>query len=84
MSIVKTAVSLPEDVFERAESLARSLGTSRSRLYALALEEYLRRHEEERLVERINAACEGDEPGPDERLLAGHRRLHREVVEGEW
>ncbi len=84
MSIVKTAVSLPEDVFERAEELARSLGTSRSRLYALALEEYLRRHEEDRLVERINAACDGAEPDPDERLLAGHRRLHREVVEGEW
>ncbi len=83
MSIVKTAVSLPEDVFERAEALARSLGTSRSRLYALALEEYLRRHEDDRLTERINAACE-DAEASDERLLAGHRRLHREVVEGEW
>ncbi len=84
MSIVKTAVSLPEDVFERAEELARSLGMSRSRLYAQALEEYLRRHEEERLVERINAACDDAEPGSDDDLLAGHRRLHREVVEGEW
>jgi metal-responsive CopG/Arc/MetJ family transcriptional regulator len=84
MSIVKTAVSLPVDVFERAEALARSLRTSRSRLYALALEEYLRRHEEERLVERINAACDDAVPDSDERLLDGHRRLHRDVVEGEW
>jgi metal-responsive CopG/Arc/MetJ family transcriptional regulator len=84
MSIVKTAVSLPEDVYERAESLARSLKTSRSRLYSLALEEYLRRHEEERLVEQINAAYQGVDTGSDEKLLAGHRRLHREVVEGEW
>lgn len=84
MSIVKTAVSLPEDVFERAEVLARSLGTTRSRLYALALEEYLRRHEEERLVERIDAACDDAEAGSDSRLIDGHRRLHREVVEGQW
>jgi metal-responsive CopG/Arc/MetJ family transcriptional regulator len=84
MSIVKTAVSLPEDLYERAEALARSLKTSRSRLYALALEEYLRRHEEERLVEQINAVCDAADANSDERLIAGHRRLHREVVEGEW
>lgn len=87
MSIVKTAVSIPADVFERAESLARSLRTSRSRLYALAIEDYLRRHEEQRLVERINAAC--DDSQTEERLLAGQRRLHREAIEresteGEW
>jgi metal-responsive CopG/Arc/MetJ family transcriptional regulator len=84
MSIVKTAVSLPEDVFERAEVLARTLRTSRSRLYALALEEYLRRHEEDLLLERINAACEDEGWGSEGRLQAGHRRSHREQVEGEW
>jgi len=82
MSIVKTAVSIPEDVFERAETLARALRTSRSRLYALAIEEYVRRHEEQRLVERINAAC--DDPQTEEALLARQCRLHREAIDGEW
>jgi len=84
MGIVKTAVSLPEDVFERAEELARTLGASRSRLYALALEDYLRRHEEQRLLDRINAACEDAGSDLDARLLTGHRRPFRELVEGEW
>jgi metal-responsive CopG/Arc/MetJ family transcriptional regulator len=82
ISIVKTAVSIPEDVFERAETLARALRTSRSRLYALAIEEYVRRHEEQSLVERINAAC-GD-PQTEERIVALQRRLHLEAIEGEW
>jgi len=41
---MKTAVSLPDDVFEEAEALSQALGTSRSALYAAALREYLARH----------------------------------------
>jgi predicted DNA-binding protein len=38
---MKTAVSLPDDLFTRAERTARRLGRTRSRLYAEALEAYL-------------------------------------------
>ncbi len=34
---VKTAVSIPDEVFEQAEQLARRTGVSRSELYAVAL-----------------------------------------------
>lgn len=34
---MKTAVSIPDDVFEQAEALARELNISRSELYANAL-----------------------------------------------
>ena len=39
---VKTAVSLPEETYRRAESLRRKNGASRSALYAAALQEYFR------------------------------------------
>jgi hypothetical protein len=39
---MKTAVSLPDDVFGAAERHARRMGVSRSRLYAMALSEYLK------------------------------------------
>lgn len=50
----KTAISLPEELFARMECLAQERKTSRSRLYSLALESYLRRREDQRLLEEIN------------------------------
>jgi hypothetical protein len=41
---MKTAVSLPDDVFEGAERLARAAGRSRSELYSAAIREYVARH----------------------------------------
>jgi len=38
---MKTAISIPDELFEQAEQLAETLGTSRSELYRNALERYL-------------------------------------------
>lgn len=51
---MKTAVSIPDGIFQRAENALRGLGMSRSRLYATALQEYLDRHSELDVVERLN------------------------------
>ncbi|MBI2941714.1 MAG: ribbon-helix-helix protein, CopG family [Chloroflexi bacterium] len=84
MASVKTAISLDESLFEQVESLARALKLSRSRVIALALEEFVRRREDRRLLEAINATCE-EEPGPEDLgLLRGMRRLQRQALEGEW
>ncbi len=56
MASIKTAVSIPQPLFTEAEALADRLGVSRSRLYAKALAEYMEHHENERLLEMINAA----------------------------
>jgi metal-responsive CopG/Arc/MetJ family transcriptional regulator len=84
MANVKTAISLQKRLFERADALAQEMNIPRSRLFALALEEFLERHDTEELLERINAACqEGLEPS-DERWLNAMREHHRRLVEGEW
>ncbi len=44
---MKTAVSLPDDVFYDAERLAERRKTSRSRMYAEAIREYIARHDPE-------------------------------------
>ena len=51
---MKTAVSLPDSLFEAAEQLARQLGKSRSQLYAEALREYLERRRDEDITRRLN------------------------------
>jgi len=41
---MKTAVSVPDEVFDEAEHLAKRLKISRSELYAKALAEFVSRH----------------------------------------
>jgi antitoxin MazE6 len=84
MANVKTAVSLQKSLFEQVEALAGEMKVSRSRVFALALEDFIRRHQNRRLLERINVAY-ADTPDPAEQTL--RRRLHRHhrrIVEGEW
>ena len=51
---MKTAISIPDQIFESAESLARKLRVSRSELYTRAVRELLDRNQSERITERLN------------------------------
>ncbi|APB33766.1 hypothetical protein GlitD10_1445 [Gloeomargarita lithophora Alchichica-D10] len=51
---MKTAISLPDSVFEEAEALAQQLGLSRSELYARALQAYLKRYNRNQMLLRLN------------------------------
>ena len=53
---MKTAISIPADLFEGAERLARRTRRSRSRLLRDALREYLARHSPDRVTEAIDQA----------------------------
>jgi metal-responsive CopG/Arc/MetJ family transcriptional regulator len=59
---MKVALSIPDDLFESAETLGKRLGLSRSRLYATALADYLAKHRGRKTTERLNAVYAG-EPG---------------------
>lgn len=51
---MKTAISLPEPIFQEAEALAQQLGMSRSQLYTEALKAYLRRYNREQILAKLN------------------------------
>ncbi len=55
---MKTAVSIPDDVFDDAERLADRLQTSRSQLYARALSEFIARHDDDRVTSAMNEVIE--------------------------
>jgi metal-responsive CopG/Arc/MetJ family transcriptional regulator len=55
---MKTAVSLPDDVFRGAERHARRVRKSRSQLYADALVEYLARHAPDEITEDMNGVVD--------------------------
>ena len=63
---MKTAISIPDDVFEEAERLADRLQTSRSQLYARALTEFVARHDDDRVAAAMNAVVDDVGPAPDD------------------
>jgi metal-responsive CopG/Arc/MetJ family transcriptional regulator len=61
MSYTKTAISIPQDVFECGEKVAAELGISRSELYARALRAMLRERKIEAARIRLNEALGRDQ-----------------------
>ena len=84
MSSIKTAISIEKPLFEQADELAHTMKVSRSRVFALALEEYLRRIENRKLLAQINAAYADGLDASERKLLRAMRRTHRRLVEGQW
>lgn len=70
---MKTAISIPDDVFADAERLARELNKSRSRLYGDAVREYVARHSAESITEALDRVCDEVE-GRSEFVAAAARR----------
>jgi predicted transcriptional regulator len=84
MPNVKTAISLNDALFREMEDLAREMSISRSRLVALALEEFLRRRQNRRLLEQIDAALAEGETPEERDIVRSMRRRHRDIVADEW
>jgi metal-responsive CopG/Arc/MetJ family transcriptional regulator len=78
---MKVAVSIPDEVFTEAESLAKHLKTSRSEMYSRALGEFVRRHAPDQVTEKMNEVISavGDEVDGFTQHAAG--RILRRV---EW
>ena len=77
---MKTAISIPDELFARAERLARRARRSRSEVYAAALDEYVARHAPDEVTDTMNRVC--DDVGDDDGFLtaAARHTLHR----AEW
>ncbi|MDA3937012.1 MAG: ribbon-helix-helix protein, CopG family [Actinomycetota bacterium] len=54
---MKTAISIPDEVFAEADELARKLNQSRSQLYSRAVREYVARHSDDGVTSALNALC---------------------------
>jgi metal-responsive CopG/Arc/MetJ family transcriptional regulator len=78
---MKIAVSIPDDVFAEAESLAKQLKASRSEIYSRALGEFLGRHAPDRVTEQMNQviASVAEEADP-----FGQRAARRVLRRVEW
>jgi metal-responsive CopG/Arc/MetJ family transcriptional regulator len=78
---MKTAVSVPDDLFHLAETAARRLRVSRSQLYATAISEFLNRHQANAVTERLNEVYSRRPAAVDSAL---HRAQLKSLKEDSW
>ncbi len=84
MAQVKTAVSLDRALFEQVDVLANKMKVSRSRLFTMALQDFLRRHDNEQLLQEINKAYQDEDDPGRQTLRRGMQRIHRKLLEDQW
>jgi metal-responsive CopG/Arc/MetJ family transcriptional regulator len=65
---MKTAISIPDPIFQAAEGLARRLGKSRSQLYTEAVSEYMKSHGNQSITEKLNEIYPTEDSSLDKKL----------------
>lgn len=76
---MKTAISVPDDTFERATKLAASLGMSRSELFARAAQRYIEQFDDEAVAREIDSAmAQIDDDSSHAAVASGRVRLSRD------
>lgn len=65
---MKTAISLPDALFEKAERLAANLGLNRSQLFARALEAFIERYDNEAITDRLDQVYSIEKASVDEAI----------------
>ena len=83
-STIKTAISIQKTLFEEAENLAQELNVSRSELFGLAIESFVRNYQNQKLLEEINQAYAGEPDPQDQVRLTKMRKHHRKLVRNAW
>ncbi len=70
---VKTAISMQEELFQKVNKLASELHISRSRLFVLAVQDFIKKKESQDLLSQINNAF-SDQPDSEEITLQSNMR----------
>ena len=78
---MKTAVSIPDEVFEGAERLARRTKKSRSQLFSDALKEYVARHASDAVTDAMDRVCDELRNRKDKFVSSAARRT---LERSEW
>jgi metal-responsive CopG/Arc/MetJ family transcriptional regulator len=81
---MKTAISIEDEVLQEADKTARRMGLSRSRLFALAVGDFLQRQRQEQMLLRLNEVYSNEAEPAEKRLLKGIKAKARGTVKDRW
>ena len=82
---VKTAISMQQNLFNEVNELASELKVSRSKLFVLAIEDYIKKNESKKMLSQINAAF-SDFPDKEEKINTSmmKRKQKSILVKDSW
>lgn len=84
MTVIKTAISMSQSLFDEADAAAHDLSISRSRLFTIALEDFLRRRRHQAMVAQLDRVYAEAPDAEDQAVLRQIRDHARKLSEGEW
>lgn len=80
---VKTAISLDEKLFDKVNKLANELHVSRSRLFTLAVKDYLQKQENQTLLAQLNDAYADHPDEEEQKISSSMKSKHGKIMEQE-
>jgi predicted transcriptional regulator len=81
---MKTAISIDDDLLQQADEAAQSMGLSRSRLFAQAVGDFLKRNREEQMLRQLNEAYRGETAPNEKQLLKSIKAKVLPVMKDRW
>lgn len=84
MPNVKTAISMPAQLFRDAERLCKQLKLSRSEFISNAVDAYVRRYRAEEMVALLDRVYSGPDTEEERNVKAAAKRRQRKLAEGTW
>jgi hypothetical protein len=81
---MKTAISVNDELMEVADRTARELGVSRSRLFSLAMQDFLKNLRREKIVAQLNAVYSGEPPGEERPPAERMKAKFRATIKDKW
>ena len=81
---MKTAISINDRLLQQADQAARLMGLSRSRLFSVAVGDFLKRQREEQMLHRLNEVYANAVQPVEKRLLKGIKARVRRTVKERW
>jgi metal-responsive CopG/Arc/MetJ family transcriptional regulator len=81
---MKTAISIDDGLLEEADQAARLMGLSRSRLFAVAVRDFLQRQRHEQMLLRLNEVYANQPEPVEKRLLRGLKAKVRRSMKERW
>jgi metal-responsive CopG/Arc/MetJ family transcriptional regulator len=81
---MKTAISIDDGLLREADKTARLMGLSRSRLFAVAVGDFLQRQRRERMLQQLNEVYGAGMEPAEASLLKGIRDKVRRAAKERW
>lgn len=81
---MKTAISIDDDLLREADRTARQMHLSRSRLFAVAVEDYLRRRRANEILDQLNRVYGGDPEVEERRTMAKMKAKFHSTIKERW